>query len=79
MKPSNTLSVAEVVDQFRAYREANPAWGVLHLVMEDGNVRDKHVRFCIESALEQGDTEGHELACLLLGLSTTQRQKLRRI
>lgn len=79
MKPSNTLSVAEIADRFRAYREANQTWGSLHIVMEDGNVRDKHVRFCIESALEQGDTKGHELACLLLGLSTTQRNKLRRI
>jgi hypothetical protein len=79
MKPSNSLSVAEVTDRFRAYREANPTWGTLHIVLDDGNVRDKHVRSCIESALEQGDTEGHELACLLLGMSTTQRQKLRRI
>jgi len=79
MKPTNTLSVSEVADRFRAYREANPTWGSLHIVLDDGNVRDKHVKACIESALEKGDTEGHELACLLLGMSTTQRQKLRRI
>lgn len=79
MKPSNSLSVPQVVDRFRAYREANPTWGALHVVLDDGNVRDIHVKGCIEDALERGDTEGHELACLLLGMSTTQRRKLMRI
>ncbi len=79
MKPSNSLSLPEVTHRFRAYREANPTWGALHIVLEDGNVRDVHVKSCIESALESGDGEGHELACLLLGLSTTQRRKLMRI
>jgi hypothetical protein len=79
MKPSNTLAVPEVADRFRAYHEKEPCWGSLHIVLDDGNVRDVHVKHCIESALERGDAEGHELACLLLGMSITQRNKLRRI
>jgi hypothetical protein len=79
MKPSNSFSLPEVTDRFRAYHQANPSWGALHVVLDDGNVRDVHVKGCIESALASGDTEGHELACLLLGLSTTQRRKLMRI
>jgi hypothetical protein len=73
------LTLPEVVDRFRAYREANPTWGSLHIVLDDGNVRNKHVTYCAELALENGDAEGFELAGLLLQLSTTQRQKLRNI
>jgi hypothetical protein len=79
MKPNNTLTVPDVIERFRAYKAKEPCWGALHIVLDDGNVRDTHVKFCIENALERGDTEGHELACLLLGMSTTQRNKLRRI
>jgi hypothetical protein len=79
MKPSNTLTVPDVIDRFRAYKEKEPCWGSIHIVLDDGNVRDKDVKFCIEFALERGDTEGHELACMLLGMSITQRNKLRRI
>lgn len=79
MKPANTISVPDVIERFRAYHAKEPCWGVLHIVLDDGNVRDNDVKFCIEDALERGDTEGHELACLLLGMSTTQRRKLMRI
>lgn len=71
------LTVPDVIDRFRAYHQANPAWGALHIVLDDGNVRNKDVQFCIDSALEQGDVEGHELARLLLEMSVTQRRKLR--
>lgn len=79
MQPNNTLSLPDVIERFRAYKAANGSWGSLHLVLDDGNVRNKHVTYAAEYALETGDTEGFELAGLLLQLSTTQRQKLRNI
>ena len=58
-------------------RDYNPgAWGSLHIVMEDGNVRDGDVEFCIQDALKLRDWRGAELACVLRQMSRTQRRKL---
>lgn len=46
------------------------------MAKDDGNVSDGDCRFCIESATEKGDTEGAELAAILLSMSRTQRLKL---
>lgn len=70
------LSIPDVAEQFARYYETHPAWGSLHIVLDDGNVSDDNVRFCIESAEQDGDTEGAELGRLLMGMSKTQRLKL---
>lgn len=72
MKPT----IPEVVDRFRTYHEAHPAWGALHIVLEDGNVADCYVFYCAERAEEVGDEEGAALARILLQMSKTQRRKL---
>lgn len=61
---------------FRAYLRRYPAWGSLHVVLEDGNVKDSHVEFCLQQALEKGDEEGAALARILLECSQTQRRKI---
>ena len=72
----NKPTVPEVLPKVRAYYETNPVGGSLHLVLEDGNVRDKDVQFCLEYAISKGDIEGEELAKILLTMSKTQRLKL---
>ena len=72
MKPT----IPEVVERFAAYFAANPAWGSLHVVLDDGNVADSSVQFCIEYAAERGDDEGAALGRVLLTMSKTQRSKL---
>jgi hypothetical protein len=37
----------------RLFREANP-WGPLHIVVEDGNLKDHHLDFC-EERIAAGD------------------------
>ena len=77
MKPT----IPEVIDRFIAYHglPENAAWGSLHIVLEDDNVDDSSVRYCIDYALERGDKEGAELAKILLRMSKTQRLKLGRL
>lgn len=72
-------SVHDVLGQFLTYRQkpTNGAWGALHVVMDDGNVADSHVRGCIEYARERGDADGEALARILLQMSRTQRLKIR--
>lgn len=69
-------TIPEVLDRFRAYYEDNPAWGSLHIVLDDQNVADHHVEFCVQWAIENNDPEGEELGRLLLRMSRTQRLKL---
>lgn len=66
------------IPRFQAYLDANPTWGSLHVVLDDGNTEDSHVAWCQEYAAEEGDQEGYELAGLLLQMSETQRIKISR-
>jgi hypothetical protein len=50
--------------------------GALHIVLEDGNVADDHIRSCIQFAVDLNDFEGLILCLVLLGMSRTQRLKL---
>ncbi len=72
------LTLPEVIAAFTAYyaRPGHGAWGDLHVVLCDGNVRDADVTFCRDLALEHGDREAVHLAGILLRLSRTQRIKL---
>lgn len=71
-------SIPEVIERFRAYHQKpeNGAWGSLHIVLEDSNAEDSSVQFCVGYAEESGDTEGAELAKILLKMSRTQRLKI---
>lgn len=71
-------AIPEVIERFRAYhrKPENGAWGSLHIALEDSNVEDSSVQFCVGYAEERGDTEGAELAKILLKMSRTQRLKI---
>lgn len=70
------LSIPDVLPRFVEYYLRNPVWGSLHLVLSNGNERDKDVEACIMFAREKGDVEGGALGELLLRLSKTQRIRL---
>ena len=76
MSGKPTLGDAVLIERFAAYNRIHGAWGSLHIVLDDGNVRDDHVTFCREYATKNGDTEGAELAEILLTMSKTQRLRL---
>lgn len=73
-KPS--LGDADMLERFAQYYAVNPTWGSLHIVLDDGNVRDSDAEFCRSFALEHGDQEGAELAEYLMKMSKTQRLEL---
>jgi len=77
--PKPTLP--EVIERFEAYyaKPGNGAWGSLHVVLDDHNLEDVCVRGCIEFAEERGDSDGAELARLLLRMSRTQRGKINKM
>lgn len=72
-------SIPSVLGRFRAYHEKHLVWGALHIVLDDGNIGDDSVQFCLDFAVESGDTDGAALARILLSMSKTQRKKLGRM
>jgi hypothetical protein len=72
MKPT----IPEVTPLVLRYYEDHPVGGNLHIVLDDGNIKDGHVQYCLDSAHEQGDSAGVELATLLLKMSLRQRWRL---
>jgi hypothetical protein len=72
-------TVPEVLPMVWAYRDLKPenaVGGSLHIVLDDENVSDSDVQWCLKRAQELGDAEGAELAAVLLRMSRTQRLKL---
>lgn len=76
--PNNKPVSPEDLVRFEAYHQKYPSWGALHIVLEDGNIRDKDVQHCFESARKAGDEEGAYLAGVLLTMSKSQRCNLPR-
>ena len=69
-------TIPQFLERFRAYHAIHSTWGSLHIVLDDGNVKDADVEFCIRYARDKGDAEGAELAHLLSLMSPTQRRRL---
>lgn len=76
--PPKKITIPEVIERFKEYHKQNGAWGSLHIVLDDHNVEDSSVLFCLDWARENNDTEGAELAKILYQMSKTQRLKLSR-
>ena len=69
-------TVPDVVPLFAAFYQMFPTWGVLHIVLDDGNVENHFIESCIAQAEETGDEVGALLGRTLLKMSKTQRLKL---
>lgn len=69
-------TVPEVLPLVQALYARHAAGCCLHIVLEDGNVDDASVEFCITEASARAHDECHELAVLLGTMSRTQRAKL---
>lgn len=72
------MNIPDVIDQIRAYYRlpGNEAGGIVHIVLEDGNIAQKDADWCLEQALDHGDENDIEIARIVAGLSRTQRKKI---
>ncbi len=71
-------TVPEVAPLVAALYERHCAGCCFHIVLDDGNVEDSSVEFCMQFAAENECSECMALGPLLLRMSRTQRSKLRR-
>lgn len=72
--------VPTAINMAREYynKPGNPhvGGGSLHIVLDDGNITNNDILFCIKWAKERNDQDGVALGEYLLTLSKTQRKKL---
>ena len=54
----------------------NGVGGVLHIVLDDGNLEAQHVTFCLNEARKCDDRDGEALALMLSDMTQTQRAKV---
>ena len=56
----------------------NIVGGNLHIFLEDENVHDDHIKFCLERCIERGDLLGQSICRLSMKMSITQRKRMSR-
>lgn len=78
MKTEEQITVPFLIEECRKYYALpdNGVGGSLHIVLDDDNIENHHIQWCIEHAQEKGDVEGVRLGNLLLKASKTQRKRL---
>lgn len=71
-------TITELVPLLKEYysKPENCVGGSLHIVLEDDNLENGHIEYCIEYAKKEGDLEGAKLGEMLLQLTKSQRRRL---
>ncbi len=77
-RPPSRPRVSDVLPLVESYYADNPTGGSLHIVLDDGNLADHHVKFCRDVARERGDDRGVQIAEAMLMMTRTQRHKIYR-
>jgi hypothetical protein len=74
----SNITVTKLIEECKKYYALpnNSVGGSLHIVLDDGNIHDEHVKFCIGYAEGKNDNEGVLLGKMILKASKTQRKKL---
>jgi hypothetical protein len=73
MKLAEIEEVRKLCDK---YYYDNPSGGSLHIVLDDGNMGNHHLEFCLEEARKNDDPDAVEIALKILDLTATERTKL---
>ncbi len=71
-------TVTEVLPLVKAFyeKEGNGCGGNLHIVLDDGNIEDDHILYCLGKCKIYFDSDGMVICTLLLKMSKTQRLKI---
>lgn len=74
------IEYLDIVPLLRFFRSdpQNSVGGNLHIFLEDENVEDDHIKFCLDRCMEVGDTIGETICRLALKMSITQRKRMSR-
>jgi hypothetical protein len=79
MKGRNTKpTITEIIPLLKEYYEidGNGVGGDYHIVLDDDNVENSHVEYCLNEARKKKDKLGIKIGGMLMKMSKTQRRKL---
>ncbi len=74
-KPHDRPTLPDLAPFVKSIYTRHCAGCCLHIVLDDTNVADGHVEFCLEKARERGHADCITAAEMLLAMTTTQRRK----
>ncbi len=74
--PQNLYTIPQVLPEIQKFFEETEAGCCLHTVLDDGNVRDSNVIWCINFAQELKHKECERIGRILFIMSRTQRKKI---
>lgn len=66
----------ELIYKIKSFKEikGNAAGGVLHIVLDDGNLEDSYILFCKEEAIKKNDKLAIKICDELLMLTHDERE-----
>jgi hypothetical protein len=75
---NNKITAPEIIKKSIHYYslDGNSSGGNLHIVLDDGNIENSSIEFCMKKCIENNDLLGLELCQMLLSASKTQRKKI---
>jgi hypothetical protein len=65
--------MSDLIKAIRDFYAENPAGGRLHICLDDGNMEEGNVWWCLENAATARDLWAVKIACCLLDLSEDER------
>ena len=68
----------EFIGLVSSYYAVNPCGGNLHIVLDDGNLRNSDLQWCAGYACGQADELGNDIANLMLTMTMKQRKRVYR-
>jgi hypothetical protein len=74
--PPTKPTVPEVLPLVQTVYARNEAGCCLHILLDDGNIKDNHAEFCLKYAREHGHADCIALAEKLVLMTQSQRWKL---
>lgn len=69
----NNPTIDSVLKKAREFYEYYPTGGNLHIVLDDGNIEEDHVRWCVDLANNEKDLAAADLGMDLLCLTANDR------
>lgn len=75
-KPKPTIPEVEPLVRSYYSKPGNSVGGTLHIVLDDCNIKDSNVRWCLEECSRIGDEDGKRISELMLRMSRRQRLRL---
>lgn len=79
MKPSNKISVPDILEKFKDFYSRHKSWQTMSLVLLKANYDNHSAQFCLSESIKENNQECVELSRILVDLSATQRMKLAKL